>query len=835
MNHELFLNDGKKIITYLNLEEYAESYTKEEHNNLIVEIFNNKGVSGQKYDNKYSIFWKAIYFSLINKNYEVTENLCKYGSRKFNDIEFNILKCFMKENNIINSFQDEKHLIKKTKFCFDIKCIDKYLEDNVYNINDLETLLLNLNSRENSLKEIINLFNENELKKLGKVKTKVIYLIGRILLKNGEIERFDKLIEDNKYCEITEILYFDKLRSEISDELIEYSKKKIQEGSINMVAKLINFYYSSKNYDNVIKIYKENKINLNEKYNKIYDKTIFSKILNSMYIKNKSNEIENLYEEYKDKNILLCFHYVEYLINTDLRGVNLSFVERIRNNFLNVHKNNCVDKILGYLEYKLNNSFEGLKKSVYWGSISSMKEIINKILPQNNTLYMKSLREMCIIVGYKLMDPIISYGYFIELIEKKIKEKERDYNSSFVDKILNSLDAFKYSEDKLIKINLLEYLKIYDKNYLIEKIIKETIYEKNLKIIGITYVKYLEKNETKEKILEELKKLLIFYEIFDLKEKNLEILLVLTSSFLKNSAPKNFKTQDEFSFYIKNYIVSEILNHYDKFPVNINNDGTAYKDIKEARIIFSELDDNIVLNCLNDVFNDYKNIMELSMEFNFLSTKVPSIKIIKSYSDAITKIILKKKKNLIAMKKYLIDNFGEDNSLVKFIVDAIDKNKKVEYCKNHTQMLKKEVKCPICFDEYNKVVILPCSYNHFQCENCYFEYEGFNICHYKCHNNDLETINFPNIDFNSNYTLTNNSGSIFINPVVRSSINLNNINNTDENLVRGPIRFNNSLRNTLIFGNPDERTALINLIDLNDTNNTRNNQRNDGENNENSN
>ena len=411
-----FIEEKNKIINKI-IEIQSKTNAEIEMNKkLLIPIYDNFTVKNKfdKEDNKKE----------INSESEKLNNVYLYYIEKIKNLTYEKNKLLTSNYDFFIKINELSQTIEEKN-----KIITEKLKENSSNeliVLDLKqqikTLNIKYNETSNQLKEAQEKINELSLEKLGNIVFKEKILNNKINMKENQ--------QENKIIQLNENL--EKLTTKFSNlnkncnELKETNEKLINDNTLkkekienmikekNQMIKEINNLKTELNikeeqmktkineYENKIKygkrnLYGDNNKKNDNKYieqlqsliNSIYEQIVNnfdnSRINNniSLFLKNNTNDIAKLNEINKQIS-LLCANkeiysliieeneklknHIKEIINLTLEKTNITYIEKFKENFINISFEQLILKIINYIKvYKICFLLQKIKTSINYG------------------------------------------------------------------------------------------------------------------------------------------------------------------------------------------------------------------------------------------------------------------------------------------------------------------------------------------------------------------------------------------------------------------------------------------------------------------------------------
>ena len=411
-----FIEEKNKIINKI-IEIQSKTNTEIEMNKkLLIPAYDNFTVKNKfdKEDNKKE----------INSESEKLNNVYLYYIEKIKNLTYEKNKLLTSNYDFFIKINELSQTIEEKN-----KIIAEKLKENSSNeliVLDLKqqikTLNIKYNETSNQLKEAQEKINELSLEKLGNIVFKEKILNNKINMKENQ--------QENKIIQLNENL--EKLTTKFSNlnkncnELKETNEKLINDNTLkkekienmikekNQMIKEINNLKTELNikeeqmktkineYENKIKygkrnLYGDNNKKNDNKYieqlqsliNSIYEQIVNnfdnSRINNniSLFLKNNTNDIAKLNEINKQIS-LLCANkeiysliieeneklknHIKEIINLTLEKTNITYIEKFKENFINISFEQLILKIINYIKvYKICFLLQKIKTSINYG------------------------------------------------------------------------------------------------------------------------------------------------------------------------------------------------------------------------------------------------------------------------------------------------------------------------------------------------------------------------------------------------------------------------------------------------------------------------------------
>ena len=411
-----FIEEKNKIINKI-IEIQSKTNAEIEMNKkLLIPIYDNFTVKNKfdKEDNKKE----------INSESEKLNNVYLYYIEKIKNLTYEKNKLLTSNYDFFIKINELSQTIEEKN-----KIIAEKLKENSSNelvVLDLKqqikTLNIKYNETSNQLKEAQEKINELSLEKLGNIVFKEKILNNKINMKENQ--------QENKIIQLNENL--EKLTTKFSNlnkncnELKETNEKLINDNTLkkekienmikekNQMIKEINNLKTELNikeeqmktkineYENKIKYGKRNFYGDNNKKNdnkyieqlQLLINSIYEQIVNnfdnsrinnniSLFLKNNTNDIAKLNEINKQIS-LLCANkeiysliieeneklknHIKEIINLTLEKTNITYIEKFKENFINISFEQLILKIINYIKvYKICFLLQKIKTSINYG------------------------------------------------------------------------------------------------------------------------------------------------------------------------------------------------------------------------------------------------------------------------------------------------------------------------------------------------------------------------------------------------------------------------------------------------------------------------------------
>ena len=411
-----FIEEKNKIINKI-IEIQSKTNTEIEMNKkLLIPAYDNFTVKNKfdKEDNKKE----------INSESEKLNNVYLYYIEKIKNLTYEKNKLLTSNYDFFIKINELSQTIEEKN-----KIIAEKLKENSSNeliVLDLKqqikTLNIKYNETSNQLKEAQEKINELSLEKLGNIVFKEKILNNKINMKENQ--------QENKIIQLNENL--EKLTTKFSNlnkncnELKETNEKLINDNTLkkekienmikekNQMIKEINNLKTELNikeeqmktkineYENKIKYGKKNFYGDNNKKNdnkyieqsQLLINSIYEQIVNnfdnsrinnniSLFLKNNTNDIAKLNEINKQIS-LLCANkeiysliieeneklknHIKEIINLTLEKTNITYIEKFKENFINISFEQLILKIINYIKvYKICFLLQKIKTSINYG------------------------------------------------------------------------------------------------------------------------------------------------------------------------------------------------------------------------------------------------------------------------------------------------------------------------------------------------------------------------------------------------------------------------------------------------------------------------------------
>ena len=578
----------------------------------------------------------------IKGNKEILENLLK-NTVKFYDStkkeEFFFSKDFKKDE--IEAILEDENCKGKDIYISDLKLTkeflniskdelgnlsikeieDGFISSNAKFVEDINTIQINDNSRENIdiLKKVLQTFDYETIRNDEKIEIEINFS------NKDENDEFIFKVNDEKKFSRTEIGYFfEKVFKELETETT------ITNDIINdlKVSEITNY---NENIDN-IKINISNKIDekptikiekkRNEVEFKIDDVQHNLEIAKLLVLDNYGNL---LYDDNLDKEKEKVRRYIEIL--DDKKNLNLEFH---KNSFETI-KEHLYDYIT---KNKLSeNDLEiELKELFHTADLHRMEDFLHThkeafgieikdyhiVFEDNKKEYFDNVREKAFEIIENIKDEYIELINSKEDLEKYRKENNliEEKNNIINDIVLNwKREADRHNETKLFELpydkdKFKDYIKEIAYDITDEKIKSlEDKYNFNLEISELKDINYLKKEDDNKQII--FKRGAEVLELKYEKDKDKEFIEInrLVSDQRKNIYSYLGNDISEKTFIDKNYITSELLNQIkDNFYLNLEDKENQVKPVSIEKIsIEKENFDNLDINDISYIQKLIKN------------------------------------------------------------------------------------------------------------------------------------------------------------------------------------------------------------------------------------